>query len=108
MLWSTLSPPTAPARVWRIPLCVPRMPGYLTRRLVDVAQDVIINELDCDTQDGIPIRKSDDVAGQSMGTRLFGRMVGQNVVDPKPVEVLAERGDVLDHDQVRHLANAGV
>jgi DNA-directed RNA polymerase subunit beta' len=80
--------------------------GYLTRRLVDVAQDVIINELDCNTQDGIPIRKSDDVAGQAMGTRLFGRMVAQNVVDLKTGEVLAERGDVLDHDLVRRLTNA--
>jgi DNA-directed RNA polymerase subunit beta' len=75
--------------------------GYLTRRLVDVAQDVIINELDCNTQDGIPIRKSDDVAGQSMGTRLFGRVIAQNVVDLKTGEVLAERGDVLGHDLVR-------
>ncbi|OGO26155.1 MAG: DNA-directed RNA polymerase subunit beta', partial [Chloroflexi bacterium RBG_16_54_11] len=48
--------------------------GYLTRRLVDVAQDVIINELDCGTQTGVPIRKKDDVAGQAMGTRLFGRV----------------------------------
>lgn len=82
--------------------------GYLTRRLVDVAQDVIINELDCNTLDGVPIRKSDDIAGQSMGTRLFGRLVAQNVLDPKTGEVLAERGDLLDRDKVRHLVNAGV
>ena len=77
--------------------------GYLTRRLVDVAQDVIINEMDCNTQDGIPIRKSDDVAGQALGTRLFGRVIAQNVVDIKTGEVLAERGDVMDHDLVRRL-----
>ncbi len=77
--------------------------GYLTRRLVDVAQDVIINELDCNTLDGIPIRKSDDVAGQALGTRLFGRVIAQNVVDLKTGEVLAERGDVMDHDLVRRL-----
>ena len=40
--------------------------GYLTRRLVDIAQDIIINEHDCGTQDGIWIRRTDDVAGQSM------------------------------------------
>ncbi|HAX68495.1 MAG TPA: DNA-directed RNA polymerase subunit beta', partial [Anaerolineae bacterium] len=40
--------------------------GYLTRRLVDIAQDIIINEHDCGTHDGITIRKADDVAGQSM------------------------------------------
>ena len=82
--------------------------GYLTRRLVDVAQDVIINELDCNTQDGVPIRKSDDVAGQSMGTRLFGRVVAQNVIDLKTGEVLAERGDMLDRDKVRRLTSADV
>lgn len=82
--------------------------GYLTRRLVDVAQDVIINELDCNTQEGVPIRKADDVAGQSMGTRLFGRMVAQNVLDTKTGEVLAERGELLDRDKVRQMTNAGV
>jgi len=82
--------------------------GYLTRRLVDVAQDVIINELDCNTQNGIPIRKSDDVAGQSMGTRLFGRVIAQNVIDPKTGEVLAQRGDLLDHDLVRRITSANV
>ena len=82
--------------------------GYLTRRLVDVAQDVIINELDCNTLDGVPIRKSDDVAGQALGTRLFGRVLAQNVVDLKTGEVLAERGDLLDHDLVRRLTAADV
>jgi DNA-directed RNA polymerase subunit beta' len=82
--------------------------GYLTRRLVDVAQDVIINEIDCNTQDGIPIRKSDDIAGQAMGTRLFGRVIAQSVIDPKTGEVLAERGDMLDRDKVRRLTSANV
>ena len=82
--------------------------GYLTRRLVDVAQDVIINELDCNTQDGIPIRKSDDIAGQAMGTRLFGRVIAQNVIDDKTGEVLAERGEVMDHDLVRRLTSLDV
>jgi DNA-directed RNA polymerase subunit beta' len=45
--------------------------GYLTRRLVDVAQDVIINEVDCGTDEGQWIRKSDDVAGQALGTRCL-------------------------------------
>jgi len=82
--------------------------GYLTRRLVDVAQDVIINELDCNTLDGISIRKSDDIAGQALGTRLFGRVIAQNVIDLKTGEVLAERGDLLDHDLVRRLTSADV
>ena len=82
--------------------------GYLTRRLVDVAQDVIVNELDCGTEEGILIRKSDDIAGQSMGSRLMGRVVAQRVLDPKTGEVLAVRGDVLDRDKVRLLTNADI
>ena len=82
--------------------------GYLTRRLVDVAQDVIINELDCNTLEGVPIRKADDIAGQSMGTRLFGRVIARPVYDAKTGEVLAERGELLDHDLVRKLTSIGV
>ncbi len=82
--------------------------GYLTRRLVDVAQDVIINEYDCGTHDGIWIRKSDDVAGQSMIVRMYSRLVAERVIDPKTGEVLAERNDVIDHELARKIAAAGV
>ena len=82
--------------------------GYLTRRLVDVAQDVIINELDCGTMEGIPIRKSDDIAGQSLGSRLYGRVISQPLIDLKTGEVLAERGDVFDHELVRRVSAANV
>jgi DNA-directed RNA polymerase subunit beta' len=82
--------------------------GYLTRRLVDVAQDVIVNELDCGTEEGISIRRSEDIAGQSLGSRLIGRVVARRVLDPKTGEVLAVRGDVLDRDKVRLLTNADV
>ncbi len=81
--------------------------GYLTRRLVDVAQDIIINEEDCYTQDGIWIRKSDDVAGQSMGARLYGRRLAARIVDPMTGEVLGERDDMLDHERVRKITMAG-
>jgi DNA-directed RNA polymerase subunit beta' len=79
--------------------------GYLTRRLVDVAQDVIINEKDCHTEAGITIRKIDDVAGQSFGTRLYGRIIAKRVIDPKTGEVLVERGDMLGHDCIRIIVN---
>lgn len=82
--------------------------GYLTRRLVDVAQDVIINDDDCNTLEGVWIRKSDDIAGQAMGTRLYGRLAAENIVDPKTGEILAERDDVLTHEVVRSVANAGI
>jgi len=82
--------------------------GYLTRRLVDVAQDMIINEEDCGTHDGIYIRKSDDVAGQSMSARMYGRLTAERVLDPKTGEVLLERDEMLDHERVRRVINAGI
>jgi len=82
--------------------------GYLTRRLVDVAQDIIINDDDCGTQEGIVIQQSDDVAGQSLGTRLYGLLVAANVVHPHTGELLAEPNDLLDHDLVRKITTAGV
>ncbi len=82
--------------------------GYLTRRLVDVAQDVIINEDDCETTNGVWIRRSDDVAGQSISSRLYGRLVAENVIDPQTGEILAERDQTLTHDRVRRIANSTV
>jgi DNA-directed RNA polymerase subunit beta' len=82
--------------------------GYLTRRLVDIAQDIIINEQDCGTHLGIWIRRKDDVAGQSMMSRLYGRLVAERVLDPKTGEVLAERDDPLDHELSRKIAVAEV
>ncbi len=82
--------------------------GYLTRRLVDVAQDVIINDEDCGTSDGVWIRRKDDVAGQSLTSRLYGRVLAQTVVDPDTGEVLAEAGEMLGHERVRRIANSGV
>ena len=82
--------------------------GYLTRRLVDVAQDVIINDDDCGTTQGISIRRSDDIAGQSMGSRLYGRLAAENVVDPETGEVLAERDEMLTHEKVRRITASRV
>ena len=65
--------------------------GYLTRRLVDVAQDMIVNEYDCGTHEGIVMRKSDDIAGQSLGTRLYGRTAAARIIDPRTGEILVDR-----------------
>ena len=82
--------------------------GYLTRRLVDVAQDIIINEHDCGTRDGVWIRKRDDVAGQSLSSRLFSRLLAENVIDPTTGEVIGEYNDVLNQELARKIAAAGV
>jgi DNA-directed RNA polymerase subunit beta' len=82
--------------------------GYLTRRLVDVAQDIIINEHDCGTHDGIWIRKSDNVAGQSFSSRLYGRTVAERIVDPSTGEILVEADGELDHHNVRKVVDSEV
>ncbi len=82
--------------------------GYLTRRLVDVAQDMIINEIDCETMDGIFIKKSDNVAGQSMGTRLMGRTVAENIIDPSTGELLLERDELISAANMSKILDAGI
>ncbi|HEX8990193.1 MAG TPA: DNA-directed RNA polymerase subunit beta', partial [Anaerolineales bacterium] len=82
--------------------------GYLTRRLVDIAQDIIINEEDCGTKEGVWIRRSDDVAGQSMASRLYSRLAADPVIHPQTGEVLCERDEVIDHVLARKIAASGV
>ena len=82
--------------------------GYLTRRLVDIAQDIIINEFDCGTEEGIFIRRADDIAGQAMSTRLYGRLLADRVIDPLTGEILAERDEMLDRDKVRKIVSTGI
>jgi len=82
--------------------------GYLTRRLVDIAQDIIINEHDCGTNDGIWLRKSDDIAGQSLSVRLYSRLLADRVIDPTTGEVLGERDDIIDHELARKIVSTGI
>jgi len=82
--------------------------GYLTRRLVDIAQDIIINEHDCGTRDGVWIRKRDDVAGQTLSSRLFSRLLAENVIDPTTGEVIGEYNDVINQELARKIAASGV
>jgi len=60
--------------------------GYLTRRLVDVAQDMIVNRWDCHTERGLIIKRSDDIAGQTIEERIVGRCAADDVHDPTKSE----------------------
>jgi DNA-directed RNA polymerase subunit beta' len=82
--------------------------GYLTRRLVDVAQDLIINDFDCGTENGLVLKRSDDIAGQSLGSRMFGRVAAEHIVDPDTGEIVIERMTVLDREKVRQVVASGV
>jgi DNA-directed RNA polymerase subunit beta' len=72
--------------------------GYLTRRLVDVAQDVIINAHDCGTAAGIWVRTEDEAGGQTMSERLLGRIAAAPVAHPQTGEVLVERNEEIDEE----------
>ena len=67
--------------------------GYLTRRLVDVAQDAVIAEFDCGTLDGIRVTKLEDAGEviQPLGDRILGRVALEDIVDPLTGEVLVAR-----------------
>ena len=82
--------------------------GYLTRRLVDVAQDVIINYSDCGTENGILIRRSDEVAGQKFANRIVGRVTAKRVVDPDSGEVLLKKGEMITLQKSRQVGETGV
>jgi len=84
--------------------------GYLTRRLVDVAQDLVVTEPDCGTENGLsmmPIVEGGDVV-EGLGERVLGRVVSQDVFRPGTDEVLVEAGQLLDEKLVRVIEQAGV
>ncbi len=78
--------------------------GYLTRRLVDVAQDVIINAQDCGTRSGIWIDRSRSaVIGESFAERILGRITASEVISPKTNDVLIEAGEMIDERKVQDI-----
>ena len=72
--------------------------GYLTRRLVDVAQDVIVNRTDCGTTAGIWIRRKDDIAGQTIHERIVGRCAASDTHDPETGQLIVARNQLIDED----------
>jgi len=84
--------------------------GYLTRRLVDVAQDLVITEDDCRTTRGVvmqPIVEGGDVV-EPLRERVLGRMVAEDVLKPGSDDVLIERNMLLDEQMVEGLEKNGI
>jgi DNA-directed RNA polymerase subunit beta' len=84
--------------------------GYLTRRLVDVAQDCIINEEDCGTDAGINVQAVVD-AGQvivSLGQRILGRTAAEEVKDPVSKNVIVKAGELLEEREVEAIEKAQI
>jgi DNA-directed RNA polymerase subunit beta' len=67
--------------------------GYLTRRLVDIAQDIIIMAEDCGTRKGIWIRRQDNFGKQTLAERILGRVAAAAVTDPKTGEIIIQTGE---------------
>lgn len=75
--------------------------GYLTRRLVDVSQDVIISEIDCKTQKGLEIRREDsEEINKTVGQRAFGRILFDDAKDENG-KLLIPAGEIVDRDKAK-------
>jgi DNA-directed RNA polymerase subunit beta' len=84
--------------------------GYLTRRLVDVAQDLVVTEVDCGTSYGLsmaPLVEGGDVV-EALGERVLGRVIAEDIVKPGTEEVLFTKNTLLDEKAVRTLEQEGV
>jgi len=84
--------------------------GYLTRRLVDVSQDVIIRDNDCGTHDGITVAGSEDKGSgaQSMGDVIHGRFPSEDVTDPATGEILFTRDHMFLATDAEKLEALGI
>ncbi len=84
--------------------------GYLTRRLVDVAQDVVITEIDCGTDEGLtmtPVIEGGDII-ESLGDRILGRVVARDVMKANSDEILVPAGTMIDEKWVERVESMGI
>ena len=84
--------------------------GYLTRRLVDVAQDVIVREVDCGTTNGEWVSEITDGKEiiEPLYDRILGRIANENVVNPADNSVIVYAGDMINDNQANKIINAGI
>ena len=83
--------------------------GYLTRRLVDVSQDIIVREEDCKDKVGSYLYKEDsDRIGQSFASRVIGRVVLEDVADPKTGKVIVGKGALVNKEQGEKIEKANI
>ncbi|MFQ5602842.1 MAG: DNA-directed RNA polymerase subunit beta' [bacterium] len=84
--------------------------GYLTRRLVDVAQDVIITGIDCNTILGIRIGdlKEGEEIIEPLSDRILGRVAAEDVFDPESQDVIVEAGTLIDEAMADKISNSGI
>jgi len=84
--------------------------GYLTRRLVDVAHDVVVREFDCGTVNGIfigTLRSGDEIV-EKIDERVIGRVALDNIVDIVRDEVIVRRGELINSEKAHRLVEVGI
>src|SRR6185369_9967299 len=83
--------------------------GYLTRRLVDVAQDIIVREEDCqDTEGAYLYREDSDAIGQSYANRIEGRTAIEAIKDLETKEVIVKKGVLISREQAKIIENKNI
>ena len=84
--------------------------GYLTRRLVDVSQDVVVTEVDCGTTEGLlmtPVIEGGDII-RILGDRILGRVVAKDVLKPGSEEIAVPAGTMIDEQWVVRIEKMGI
>lgn len=82
--------------------------GYLTRRLVDVAQDVIVMADDCGTTNGIWVRRSDNFGKQTLAERILGRVAAAPIMDPDTGELVINTGEYFTEEISEQVDTMGI
>ena len=83
--------------------------GYLTRRLVDVNQDIVVKEKDCGDTTGLFLTRQDaELAGDSFDAFVFGRMAGEDIIHPQTQAVIVKQGEFITHNQADEINASGI
>lgn len=84
--------------------------GYLTRRLVDVAQDIIVREEDCGTEKGIKVKEIKDGTEviETLEERIIGRYAAEDIKHPQTGEIIVKRNELITDDIAKKIVNAGI
>ncbi|MEK7112305.1 MAG: DNA-directed RNA polymerase subunit beta' [Patescibacteria group bacterium] len=80
--------------------------GYLTRRLVDVAHDVIVRLSDCGSKEGFSVKKT--IRPNSFAARIFGRIAAEDVVYPRAKKTLVVKGELIDEAKALEIEREGI
>ena len=86
--------------------------GYLTRRLVDVAQDIIVKEYDCGSVQGLVVydlvNDKDNTIIEPLAERILGRFASKKIIDPETKEVIIDAGEMITENAVVKITKAGI